>query len=87
MEVMDMNVQNTFVFTEQVLPGYTARNKAKADALAQGIPTHLLRRKEEKQAGPQQNERGKKGQAAALQQRRNIPSTFDPVTLCVTLPS
>ncbi|KAL1852732.1 hypothetical protein VTK73DRAFT_9171 [Phialemonium thermophilum] len=70
MDVVDPNVHNTFVFTEQDLPGYAARNKAKADALAQGIPTHLLRRQTEKQGGAQPYEKGKKN---VLPQRRGIP--------------
>lgn len=74
MDISDANVFNTFVFTEQDLPGYAAKNKAKADALARGIPTHLLREKNPKQAGqPQQFERGKRGPPPL---RRGIPSQF-----------
>jgi transcription initiation factor TFIIF subunit beta len=71
MEITEPNVTNTFMFTEQDLPGYAAKNKAKADALAQGIPAHLLRQKVEKQEGNQGFERGKRG---APPQRRAIPS-------------
>lgn len=73
MDISDPNVQNTFVFTEQDLPGYASKNKAKADALARGIPTHLLREKNPKPNSPQPFERGKRG---APQYRRGIPSEF-----------
>lgn len=39
-------VKNTFVFSEQDLPGFKAKNKARAEAAAAGIPAHLLRAKE-----------------------------------------
>ncbi|KAK1764683.1 putative transcription initiation factor [Phialemonium atrogriseum] len=73
MDISDPNVYNTFVFTEQDLPGYAAKNKAKADALARGIPAHLLRDKNPKPpppGGPQPFERGKRGPP---QYRRGIP--------------
>jgi transcription initiation factor TFIIF subunit beta len=68
MDVTNQSVTNTFVFTEQDLPSYAAKNKERAAALAQGIPAHLLR-KQQRQLEPPA-ERGKKGSYS----RRPIPS-------------
>ena len=38
--------KNTFVFSEQDLPGFRARNKARTAAAAAGIPAYLLRQKD-----------------------------------------
>ena len=69
MEVANHDVNNTFVFTEQDLPSYAAKNKERAAALAQGIPAHLLR-KQQKQMEPPAD-RSRKGAPYA---RRPIPS-------------
>jgi transcription initiation factor TFIIF subunit beta len=70
MDVANHDVNNTFVFTEQDLPSYAAKNKERANALAQGIPAHLLR-KQQRQMEQQPAERGRKGAPYA---RRPIPS-------------
>ncbi|GAB1311415.1 hypothetical protein MFIFM68171_01625 [Madurella fahalii] len=44
MDVVNHDVNNTFIFTEQDLPSYAAKNKERANALAQGIPAHILRK-------------------------------------------
>ncbi|KAL2119003.1 hypothetical protein VTJ04DRAFT_5962 [Mycothermus thermophilus] len=67
MEVTNHDVNNTFIFTEQDLPSFAAKNKERAAALAQGIPAHLLR-KQQRQLEPPP-ERGRKGAYA----RKPIP--------------
>lgn len=67
LDITDPVVNNTYVFTEQDLAGYAAKNKAKADAIAAGIPAHLLKQKTERQP----YERGKKG---APPPKKSIPS-------------
>jgi transcription initiation factor TFIIF subunit beta len=49
LKIQDVDVHNTFLFSERDLAGYAAKNKAKADALAQGIPAHLLRQPQKAQ--------------------------------------
>jgi transcription initiation factor TFIIF subunit beta len=49
LKIQDVDVHNTFIFSERDLAGYAAKNKAKADALAQGIPAHLLRQPQKPQ--------------------------------------
>ena len=69
MDVSNHDVNNTFVFTEQDLPSYAAKNKERANALAQGIPAHLLRKQQRQMEQPA--DRGRKG---APYSRRPIPS-------------
>ncbi|PNY23738.1 Transcription initiation factor IIF subunit beta, partial [Tolypocladium capitatum] len=45
LEILDRNVQNHFVFSEEDLPGYKAKNKARAEAVSAGIPASLLRQR------------------------------------------
>lgn len=47
LEVMDANVNNHFVFSEQDLAGFKAKNKARAEAASQGMPMSLLKPKGE----------------------------------------
>jgi transcription initiation factor TFIIF subunit beta len=47
MEVLDANVNNHFIFSEEDLPGFKARSKARAEAANQGIPASLLKPKSE----------------------------------------
>ncbi|AEO65460.1 uncharacterized protein THITE_2112481 [Thermothielavioides terrestris NRRL 8126] len=68
MDVVNHDVNNTFVFTEQDLPSFAAKNKERANALAQGIPAHLLRKQQRLMEQPV--ERGKRGAQYA---RRPIP--------------
>ncbi|KAM7196084.1 Transcription initiation factor IIF, beta subunit domain containing protein [Rhypophila sp. PSN 637] len=70
MDIHDFNVNNTFVFTEQDLPSYAAKNKERAAALAQGIPAHLLRQQQKATEPQQPQERSRRG---APYTRRAIP--------------
>lgn len=45
LDVLVSDVNNHFVFSEEDLPGFKARNKARAEAANAGIPTSLLRPK------------------------------------------
>ncbi|KAF7563521.1 hypothetical protein G7046_g653 [Stylonectria norvegica] len=45
LEVLDANVSGHFIFSEEDLPGYKARTKARTEATAAGIPAHLLRQR------------------------------------------
>lgn len=47
LEVLDREVKNHFIFTEEDLPSYKAKNKARQEAINAGIPAHLLRPKPE----------------------------------------
>lgn len=73
MDVTNHDVNNTFVFTEQDLPSFAAKNKERANALAQGIPAHLLRKQQRQTEQPA--DRGRKGGAYS---RRPIPSRCLP---------
>jgi transcription initiation factor TFIIF subunit beta len=70
LDITDPMVNNTYVFSEQDLPGYAAKNKAKADAIKSGVPAYLLRSKNEKEASATSWERRKKG---GIQPRKSIP--------------
>jgi len=74
MEVTNHEVNNTFIFTEQDMPSFAARNKERAQALAQGIPAHILRKQQRQMEQPA--ERGRKG---APYSRRPIPSRWSCV--------
>lgn len=72
MDVVNHDVNNTFVFTEQDLPSFAAKNKERAAALAQGIPAHLLR----KQYRQSEQQPAAPGRRAAPYSRRPIPSWY-----------
>ncbi|KAK4161825.1 putative transcription initiation factor [Cladorrhinum sp. PSN259] len=72
LDVTNMNVHNTFVFAEQDLPSYAAKNKQRANALAQGIPAHLLRQKQQAQ---EQSQGGGGGGGGDRNSRRGAPYT------------
>lgn len=67
--MVDANVNNTFIFCEHDHPSYAAKNKERAEALAQGLPAHLVRAQMKQTEAPQ--ERGKKGQQYT---KKAIPS-------------
>ncbi|KAK0656824.1 transcription initiation factor IIF, beta subunit-domain-containing protein [Cercophora newfieldiana] len=71
MEIANPDVHNTFVFSEQDLPSYAAKNKERAAALAQGIPAHLLRQ-QQRQTEPQQPA-DRQSRRAGPYTRRAIP--------------
>lgn len=78
MDVVNHDVHNTFIFTEQDLPSYAAKNKERANALAQGIPVHLLRKQQRQTEQPVEQRGTKRGAPYA---RKPIPSQFAPVLL------
>lgn len=43
LKVTEMRVNNTFLFSEEDLPHYKERNRARAEAAAAGVPSKLLR--------------------------------------------
>lgn len=45
LEILGSDVNNHFIFSEEDLPGFKARNKARAEASNAGIPASLLRPK------------------------------------------
>lgn len=51
LEILDRNVKNHFIFSEEDLPGFKAKNKARADAAAAGIPQSILRQRQNQAAG------------------------------------
>lgn len=70
LDVHNPDVHNTFVFTEQDLGSYAAKNKERAKALAAGIPAHLLRQQQQKQSG----ESSDRGRRSGPYTRKAIPS-------------
>ncbi|EFZ00172.1 hypothetical protein MHUMG1_06312 [Metarhizium humberi] len=46
LEILDRDVKNHFIFSEEDLPGYKEKNKARAEAAAAGIPQSLLRQRQ-----------------------------------------
>ncbi|KAK4127079.1 transcription initiation factor IIF, beta subunit [Parathielavia appendiculata] len=87
MDVTNHNVTNTFVFTEQDLPSYAAKNKERANALAQGIPAHLLR-KQQRQLEPPA-ERGKKGAYSRkpIPKKTRIAGRIKHEVVCTPVPN
>ncbi|PHH67248.1 hypothetical protein CDD81_3017 [Ophiocordyceps australis] len=51
LEVLDREVQNHYIFSEQDLPSYKAKNKARAEAASAGIPASLLRQQAQQAGG------------------------------------
>ncbi|KJZ72638.1 hypothetical protein HIM_07997 [Hirsutella minnesotensis 3608] len=47
LEILDRAVENHFIFSEEDLPSYKAKNKARAEAVSAGIPASLLRQREQ----------------------------------------
>ena len=72
MDVTSLDVKNTFIFSEQDLPSYAAKNKERAAALAQGIPAHLLRQQQPTGKETQPSDRA--GRRPGPYTRRAIPS-------------
>lgn len=70
LDITDMDVRNTYIFSERDLPGYAAKNKQKADALAQNIPAHLLRQKQQQQ---QTKQEGGGGSSSSFDRKGRTP--------------
>lgn len=49
LDILDQNVVNHFIFSEEDLPGFKARSKARAEAARAGMPASLLRQRNENQ--------------------------------------
>jgi transcription initiation factor TFIIF subunit beta len=62
LDVTEEAVKNTFVFTEQDLPGFKSKSKAKFDAASANIPARLTRPKTEKQGEKQPFDKNKRFQ-------------------------
>ncbi|KAK4226656.1 putative transcription initiation factor [Podospora fimiseda] len=91
LDLTNMNVQNTFVFAEQDLPSYAAKNKERANALAQGIPAHLLRQKQQAQeqaqgggsgGGDRSSRRGAPYTRKAIPKKTTITGRIKHEVLC-----
>lgn len=67
----NLDVKNTFIFTESDIEGFKNKNKLRKDAADQNIPSYLLRAKVEKPA--QQNSRGGRGRRGRDTFRQVIP--------------
>jgi transcription initiation factor TFIIF subunit beta len=48
LDIGETAVTNTFIFTEEDLPGFKAKSKARTEASNAGIPASLLRAKQDK---------------------------------------
>ncbi len=72
-EPQNVVAKNTFIFSEQDLPGFRAKNKLRADAAAAGIPAHLLRQKEKTEKPTPHAHHGRRGRQEYY--RKAIPST------------
>ncbi|KAK2591324.1 hypothetical protein QQS21_010977 [Conoideocrella luteorostrata] len=46
LDILDREVKNHFIFSEEDLPGYKAKNKERSEAAAAGIPQSLLRQRQ-----------------------------------------
>jgi transcription initiation factor TFIIF subunit beta len=71
LDVQEENVNNTFVFTEQDLPGFKSKSKAKFDASSANMPARLTRGKNEKSGTKQPHDPNKRFQPYY---RKAIPS-------------
>jgi hypothetical protein len=95
--VTGSDVFNTFVFSEQDRPEFAAKNRARAELIAQGVPAHLLRRESEKRNDGQEESssygrRGRKGKwkepfrprgVQSESHSRKPQSTFFWSSLCI----
>ena len=59
LDVLTMDAKNLFVFTEEDLPGFKAKSKARQEAAAAGIPLNLLKPKADKGEKPTYEKRGR----------------------------
>jgi transcription initiation factor TFIIF subunit beta len=77
--VTGQDVNNTFIFSEGDRPEYAAKNRQRAELIAQGVPAHLLRRESEKrpegQEEPSYNRRGRRGRWREPFRPRGVQST------------
>ena len=71
LDVLDSKVKNHFIFTEEDLPSYKAKNKTRQDALNAGIPASALRNSE---PGPPQKKTYDRRSRYQPYYRKAIPS-------------
>jgi transcription initiation factor TFIIF subunit beta len=74
MEIANPDVHNTFVFSEQDLPSYAAKNKERAAALKGGMPAHLLRQQQQPRQADTKQPADRTSRRAAPYTRKAIPS-------------
>lgn len=58
LDIFDRDVHNHFIFSEQDLPSYKEKNRARNEAVSSGIPAHLLRQRAQangQEPGPQRH--------------------------------
>jgi len=80
LDVKDENVNNTFVFTEQDLPGFKSKSQAKFDLSSANMPARLTKSKIDRPKQPyDQNKRFEP------YFRKAIPSEFEGSVECGTL--
>lgn len=58
LDIFDRDVHNHFIFSEEDLPSYKEKNKARNEAIGSGIPAHLLRQRAQAQAQAQAQANG-----------------------------
>lgn len=85
LEILDRDVKNHFIFSEEDLPGYKAKNKARAEAAAAGIPQSLLRQRQNQ--GAERPERRPFDRRNRYQPyyRKAIPSTLIAIDLFILI--
>lgn len=85
LEILDRDVHNHFIFSEEDLPSYKAKNKERAEAASAGIPASLLRQRAAAQAqangrdsGPQRHTYDRRSRFQPYY-RKAIPSQLSPM--------
>lgn len=74
LDITEENVKNTFVFTEQDLPGYKTRSQTKFDLKSANMPARLIRSQQEKSESRDYSDPSKRFQPYF---RKAIPSQFN----------
>jgi transcription initiation factor TFIIF subunit beta len=82
LELTNQNVKNTFIFSEQDLPGFKSKSRQKFDLETANMPARLTRAKIEKPAAKQPWDPNRRFQP---QYRKAIPSTLDSSMLLFLL--
>ena len=77
LEILDREVNNHFIFSEEDLPAYKARNKSRAEAAAAGMPQSLLRQRAQQSSDRPTYDRRSRYQPYY---RRAIPSKLPCMT-------
>lgn len=80
LDVTDETVKNTFVFTEQDLPGFKSKSKQKFDASSANMPSRLTRPRVEKPSSKQPWDPNKRFQPYY---KKAIPSESFYAGICI----